>query len=351
MGILQITTDVVGQIGVNPRNVKIITTDNLSTVTTANYLNSITLAGNEIYATDVIQMWYSYVNEAHPGTYSEFLPSFSNGIITLEQLVLGGDVLLPVTSGHIATFNGTSGQIKSDGSPAINAGNIQAGLSGTAGHFTSYPATASTGNLSLTAVANSGNYANVISNNGTGQATSWLLPDPGVASAQIAVSPATITSGNLISAQGTLGLVQDSNIAANTVLTAGFASPDTNANIIYGNAANITSAIINTGEALFTPTGSKSYILIQAILNITTAFSGGSDNASLIIGVGSTNLITVINTSLTPAKTLTLGQALFVAAAATFPVITASNPLKIVQASSDYTGGLANLYYVLLRTA
>lgn len=120
MGIVNITTDVPGQIGVKPRRVKIISTDNLATVTTAGYLNGVILEGYTIYNTDIIDMWYgatisSGPTVVSPGTYEVFIPSFSNGVITLTGWVDPADVLLPVVSGDFATFNGTSGQIKDAG--------------------------------------------------------------------------------------------------------------------------------------------------------------------------------------------------------------------------------------------
>lgn len=87
MGILSIYTDTTGQVNVLPRRVKIISSDNLGTVTAAGYLNAITLESFVIYNTDIIDMWYgatgSVPNLTTPGTYAEFIPSFSNGVITL----------------------------------------------------------------------------------------------------------------------------------------------------------------------------------------------------------------------------------------------------------------------------
>src|SRR5579864_259819 len=150
MGIIAIYTDQPGQISQpNIRRVKIITTDNLATVTTAGYLNNASLQGYNIYNTDEIVMWYGATatpsGVSNPGTYEQFTPSISNGVITLVQWANPGDVLLPVTANHIAAFNGTTGQIYSDPATAINGGNIQAGLSGTAGTLASFPATAANG--------------------------------------------------------------------------------------------------------------------------------------------------------------------------------------------------------------
>ncbi len=73
MTILSLTTDVAGQIDVHPRRVKMITTDALSPVTTAGYLNSKNLMGEAIYPTDIFDCFYSFNKATGTGTYSEFL--------------------------------------------------------------------------------------------------------------------------------------------------------------------------------------------------------------------------------------------------------------------------------------
>lgn len=120
MGILSITTDTAGQINVNPRRVKIITTDNLATITTAGYLNRIALQGYTILPTDFLDIDYSFNAATNSGTLETFVASFSNGVITLSQWNNPGDILLPVVSGNLAVFNGTAGQLKDSGIAAAN---------------------------------------------------------------------------------------------------------------------------------------------------------------------------------------------------------------------------------------
>jgi hypothetical protein len=112
MGIISLITDLPGQIGDKPRRPKLRTTDSLSTITTAGYLNPSNLQGQVVYSTDVFDVWYGYSSELSPGTYSAFTVTMSNGVITLVQEVDPGNVLLPVVNGDVAIFNGTSGQIK-----------------------------------------------------------------------------------------------------------------------------------------------------------------------------------------------------------------------------------------------
>lgn len=302
MGILSITTSVAGQTGgliggVIPKQVSIVTTDNLATVTTAGYLAQANLQGYVIQNTDIINMWYgatgSQFGITSPGTFSQFTASIVNGIITLVTVVNPGDVLLPVVGNHIAIFNGTTGQITGDLSPAINGGNIQAGLSGTAGKLTSFPSTATTGSLSLTAVANSGNFANTISNASTGQATTWSLADPGGATANILEAPAALVSGNLVQASGTAGLVVDSGLVAANIqqLTQTFTL----------NQAAVQGAFATPVALIPAPGAGKVIIVNEGMIYTnfqTSAFAGGGvavvQYANTVHGAGTNALAATI---------------------------------------------------------
>ncbi len=292
MGILSVYTDVTGQINENPRRVKLITTDNLATITTAGYLHNVNLQGYTIYDTDIIDCWYGWVSATNPGTYAIFTVTISNGVITMVEWANPGDVLLPVVSNDFANFNGTTGQIKDAGySPsdpaktkvvmanavtvanhimvstdtagtvgnktgtAINDGSLQAGRSTIAGSLISYPSAATSGSLSVTSIANAGDYANVISNASTGQATTWSLPDPGAATANILIStsssPQTMTGGLTIST-GDLNVSQGNVIAGSSGHAGTLSSfPATAANgelqiIAVNNASNFKSIISNS---------------------------------------------------------------------------------------------------------
>jgi hypothetical protein len=126
MGIVAFTVDKPGQIGniiggVVPRRPAITTTDNLTTITTAGYLNPVVqIEAQALLPTDVIDVIYSYNAQTNTGTYGVFTVGISNGIITLTQWTNPGNVLLPVVSGDIAVFNGTTGQIKDGNILATN---------------------------------------------------------------------------------------------------------------------------------------------------------------------------------------------------------------------------------------
>lgn len=226
MPIISFTTDVAGQINVNPRRIKIISTDSLATVTAAGYLNQLKSEGFALYPTDIIDMVYLFNTSTGVGTYGEFLPTISGaGVITLAQFVSPGDVTLPVVDGDFANFDGTTGKIKDGGfSPSdatktkvvmagsatvanvlahfidtagtiddtaanvTNLGNISAGASGTAGTLSSFPATAANGSLVLSALNAGGNFTTTIRNSVMGQSTVYSLGDIGAATGGIPVA-------------------------------------------------------------------------------------------------------------------------------------------------------------------
>jgi hypothetical protein len=103
--------------GIAPRTCQMVTTDSLATITTAGYMNKNgqVLQGENLSPTDVINVIYNYSAATNSGTFGIFTPSFSSplntSVITLVQWTDAGNVLLPVVSGDVATFSGTTGQI------------------------------------------------------------------------------------------------------------------------------------------------------------------------------------------------------------------------------------------------
>ena len=108
-------------VGVFPNQKFALFGDNLATITTAGYFNQVNLESNPLSKTDVLQVLYSYNQVTQSGTFGVFTVSISNsGVITLVAWSNPGDVLLPVVSGNIASFNGTTGQIQDSGIVAAN---------------------------------------------------------------------------------------------------------------------------------------------------------------------------------------------------------------------------------------
>lgn len=253
MGITSIQRDW----GVSPSIVRITSTDNLATVAGSAYLTAqdanIQSINNGAFAWVVGDLVAVAASDG-----SEFFRFSGNDFTTLIQLPGGnGAVTLPVVdqdfcnfdgtlgaiedlgfsasdatktkvvmaaatviANHIACFSDTAGTIDDDAATAINAGNIQAGLSGTAGALSSFPATGSKGHLAVVGVANTGDTVTTISNAAMGQASVISIPDPAGATADFVLAPAALVSGNLIKASGTAGLVADQGFAMKSVAKA-----------------------------------------------------------------------------------------------------------------------------------
>jgi hypothetical protein len=117
MGLFSITTDVAGQVNVNPRRVKMISYDNYATISAAGYLSPELLGGFAVYPTDIFDVIYNYVaGSPSSGIYVELTPSFSNGVITLAPV----SISLPVVSGDLASFSGTTGLLGDSGISAAS---------------------------------------------------------------------------------------------------------------------------------------------------------------------------------------------------------------------------------------
>lgn len=217
MTILSKTIGSVGQVGVVPRRIQFVVTDLLAVVIAAGYLQPDHLYPDTIQPTDIIDMYYGATSLNAPGTYGEFLVSITAGVITLVQAE--GSVALPTIVNHIATYNSVAGGLGEDASTAINGGNIQAGLSGTAGYVASFPSTAAKGSLHVTAVANTGDTLTTISNVAMGQASVVSIPDPANAVGRFLVGATAtpFTSGHIVASSGTGGLVVDSGLATTAV--------------------------------------------------------------------------------------------------------------------------------------
>lgn len=332
MGVIQYPTQIPATVGTLPPLKMMITTDSLATLTTAGYLNNANLdAAAPLSNGDVIMCLYSYNTTTKNGTLGIFTVSISgaSGSISLTSWANPGDVLLPVVADHIAQFNGTTGQIYDgglaasslptftsptianhlavytntsgnlgeDAATAINAGNIQAGLSGTAGSVISFPAGALAGSLALKAIGNTGDTVTTISNAIMGQASTISIPDPGAAAANFVLDTGTtnmITGSqiNLAKANGTE--------AANAVTASG------NAGVIT------TSSLTTVGGGTYAITWTNTHITATSVIGLT--IQGGTNNATnnitftCVPGAGTATLTIFNNTAATALNgTLLIG--------------------------------------------
>lgn len=103
MTIQNINVDYTGQVGILPRTVKLICNDTYATITAAGYLNNSTTNPYNYFPTDIFLI--SYASNA----FGIFQPSFSGTTITLSPWLNSGNVTLPVVSGNLPKFSGTTG--------------------------------------------------------------------------------------------------------------------------------------------------------------------------------------------------------------------------------------------------
>lgn len=91
--------------------------------------------------------------------------------------------------------------VSTSGSPSFV--NVAAGASGTAGVFSSFPATAGKGHLALAAVPNAANFSTTISNASMGQPATVSIPDPGATTANFLLDTG---AANILTEKKVVGL-------------------------------------------------------------------------------------------------------------------------------------------------
>lgn len=219
MAILNIVTSQTGLVGTLPSLAYLDTSDTEATVLTAGYLNHAVEQGTQFSLPCLAAITTRATPNAVPSVgWYRITHTGANWSVTTPSSPTPGTVTLPTIVNHIATFTDTLGTISEDPATAINGGNIQAGLSGTAGFLSSFPATPAKGSLRLTAVANTGDTLVTISNALHGQASVYSIPDSGAATANLLLSKLTgtqhvtvgsfaIDAGALISGIATGGFV------------------------------------------------------------------------------------------------------------------------------------------------
>lgn len=300
MSIINIQTVQTGLVGVLPSLAYIDTSSTEAAILTAGFLNKevangaqfslpcIAVVSTQETPTAAKQVgWYQVT---HSGANWSLIPAGNPG-----------DVVLPTIANHIATYTNTTGTLSEDAATAINGGNIQAGLSGTAGYLASFPGTAAKGSLRLTAVANTGDTLVTLSNALHGQASVYSIPDSGAATANILVSKLTgtqhITVGafqvdaGVISAGISTGGTAGGFIAYPATTTTGSLRLTPVSNV--GNFAASISNIVGLGQAtvytLPDPGAATANILVSASAGGQT-IAGGLTISTGNLGVSAGNV-------------------------------------------------------------
>lgn len=363
MSILNIQNLQMGVVGVTPNIVFISTNDTESAILAAGYLNQAQSNGASLTQSTMALVSTKTSPSAATTQVGWYEVAYDSTLLNWS-LVAGaqpGSVTLPTIANHIAAFTNTTGNLSEDVATAINGGNLQAGLSGTAGYLASYPATASTGSLHVTAVSNSGNTVTTISNAAMGQATVVSIPDPGATTANFIVSASagtqhitagslSVDAGNMLAGSsghaGTLASYP-SSASTGSLIIAGVANSG-NTNTTISNAAMGQASVVSIPD----PVNAIGRFLVGATATpfVSGNFPVNSGTAGLMIDSGIT--AASISGAITQIGTLyqvsvTLNTAAMAAAYATPQVLIAgvSGKVIIIHAASVYTASTGNTAY------
>lgn len=300
MAILNIQTVQAGLVGTLPSLAYIYTDSTESQVLTTGFLNHevqngasfqmpcMAIVSTKATPTSAFQVGLYQV--AHVGANWSLVPSGSPG-----------DVVLPTILNHIATYTNTTGQLSEDPATAISGGNIQAGLSGTAGYFASFPATLARGSLRLVGANSVGDTVTQITNASMAAARVFSIPDGGQSASNFLISDSAgtqtiatgslaLTLGNLTVAAGSIAATLGA-ISAGTTMTAGTGITATTGNIV-ASAGNLVAGATGAAGSVtsFSGTGSAEFLRLAAIDNAGGNFSTTISNAS---SVGQSQVISI----------------------------------------------------------
>lgn len=118
----------------------------------------------------------------------------TSAIDALGGFLVNGTTVIDSSGNIKGTISTTTGEIDT----------LNVGASGTTGTLKVFPTTASKGNITITAVANSGNTATTITNAAMGQASVISMPDPGAATANFLLDAGA--NNNLTDLQCLIGI-------------------------------------------------------------------------------------------------------------------------------------------------
>ena len=238
--------------------------------------------------------------------------------------------------------------------------NVTAGSNTNPGVFTSYPTGNGTGIFNFQAANNSGNFTIALSNASHAQSTVYSIPDVGAATGQLLNKTAALVSGNLIQASGTAGVVVDSGVATNSVLsTTGnayvSANPDPSPNLVTFYIVVDNAALASGGQVvLYGSSGTKQYQILDLFISARTNFSGGGGNRLGSITDGTTTFSVIPAASMQAQVSSRWGSTAipFPASTALFnPTISgASLVFKYSGGTTDYTAGSILIMGLMQRT-
>ena len=396
MAITSIKEDNIGQTGVVPRIVRIVTDNTKAEVGATGFLNKAVQQGFAFNETDLCAVVTKPSPSATTSEVGWFEISKVGDDWSLTTTGEPGDVVLPTMPNYLAHFSDTQGTLSSAPQAVINDGNVQAGIDGSAGAFVSYPPTAGQGTLTVEATNAGGAFDTKLTNDPVGQSTDYQLPDTGSATSKFimtdtAAAGQVINNGNLTLATGSLTCGSDGNqgavvcfpptadsgaftfdavdnvtgdfayilrnstshsfdtivnfpdpgVPVATVLLTDFPTPDLNANLRTVDTAVSSALLGGAGTVtIFESTGTKRYRIRNMFLNFGgTNFSGGGGDRDIALTDGTTVY------SVIPAATVqALVNGAWGSAALPFPAAAALNTDTVAGASlvAQYSGGTAD---------
>lgn len=207
-------------------------------------------------------LWVNYDQDGTPGQNVYTVTATSGGSLTPYVNAVGGALLAANNLSDVANVATSRTNLGLGTASVVTFGGVYAGASGSAGVLRSYPSAATSGYLGVTGVANSGNFAVLISNASHAQASTYSIPDSGVAASNFLLADSagtqTIATGNI-------------------ALTAGY---------VQQSAANALTAHAGGGQG-------SALQLARQINRITVVASAG-DSVKLPVSVAG-RVVTVIN--------------------------------------------------------
>lgn len=245
-----IVTEVAGLVGVLPKVIYIETNNTIAEVIATGFLNQAAKQGYQFSEYEMALVSTKLTPSASAVQLAWFQIDISGSNISLVSPSGPGSVALPTIANHIAIYTNTAGALGEDAATAINGGNIQAGLSGTAGYLASFPSALAKGSLRIVAVANTNDTLVTISNALHGQASVYSIPDSGASTANFIISKLSGTQHITVGALQVDAGVISSGLATGGTAGGFIAYPATTTNgslrlIPVGNAGNFAVSISN----------------------------------------------------------------------------------------------------------
>jgi hypothetical protein len=361
MPILNVKVEQIGNSGVFPAIIYILTNDTLAEVSATGYLNGIVSGNTPLSDADIALVTTKTTPNAKTTQVGWFAISKSGENWSLTAPTAEGGVILPTIANHLATYTNALGQLSEDAATAINGGNIQAGLSGTAGYLASFPATAARGSLRLVSANSAGNTVTQITNASQAAARVYTIPDGGQAASNfllsdnagtqtIATGSLSLTLGNITASAGNIAATLGS-LSAGTTVTGGTGVTATTGNVSATAGAVSAGTTVTGGTGVIATTGNITATTGNIIATAGSVTAGSSGNAGVLtsfpataangslivagVNAGGAFNTTISNGTMGQATVYTLGDI----GASTGGIVVATSAIRMKSVAAAANGG------------